>query len=79
MKKKCMVAMLTAAALAVSGLWGCGSVQDSGEDPVSESVAESGTEQENQAGESSAIDTSEKVELRIMVQTALDPLSLIHI
>ena len=44
MKKKCMVAMLTAAALAVSGLWGCGSVQDSGEDPVSESVAESGTE-----------------------------------
>ena len=73
MKKKCMVAMLTAAALAVSGLWGCGSVQDSGEDPVSESVAESGTEQENQAGESSAIDTSEKVELRIMVQTALDP------
>lgn len=73
MKKKCMVAMLAAAALTVSGLWGCGSVQDSGEDPVSESVAESGTEQENQAGESSAVDTSEKVEIRIMVQTALDP------
>lgn len=73
MKKKCLVAMLTAAALTVSGLWGCGSVQDSGEDPVSESVAESGTEQENQAGESSVVDTSEKVELRIMVQTALDP------
>lgn len=73
MKKKCMVAMLMAAALTVSGLWGCGSVQDSGKDPVSESVAEAGIEQENQAGESSAVDTSEKVELRIMVQTPLDP------
>ena len=73
MKKKCMVALLAAAALTVSGLWGCGSVQDSGKDPVSESVAEAGTEQENQAGESSAVDTSEKVELRIMVQTPLDP------
>ena len=73
MKKKCMDAVLAAAALTVSGLWGCGSVQDSGKDPVSESVAEAGTEQENQAGESSAVDTSEKVELRIMVQTPLDP------
>ena len=44
MKKKCMVALLAAAALTVSGLWGCGSVQDSGKDPVSESVAEAGTE-----------------------------------
>lgn len=50
-----------------------GENQASGESSVAESISSAGTEQENQTGEVSAVDTSEKVELRIMVQTGLDP------
>lgn len=73
MRKMRVIAMLMAAVLAVAGLSGCGENQASGESSVAESISSAGTEQENQTGEVSAVDTSEKVELRIMVQTGLDP------
>ena len=73
MRKMRVTAMLMAAVLTVAGLSGCGGNQASGESSAAESISSAGTEQENQTGEVSAVDTSEKVELRIMVQTGLDP------
>lgn len=60
MRKMRVIAMLMAAVLAVAGLSGCGENQASGESSVAESISSAGTEQENQTGEVSAVDTSEK-------------------
>lgn len=73
MSKRRLVAMLIVVALVVTGLYGCGNKQDSGESSVAESSPSAGIEQENSSEDSGTMDISEKVELRIMVQTGLDP------